>query len=550
MKILTFSDWRIQPLQMLVDLVSSHKPDVILYAGDDLVRFVPVADHVLLKTSSHLIKLVYPGFGLASKEDSRALSPKTKRILPRMQLPFSNILNELKVPFYFVNGNDDFIMCIDGRYYARINEGYFLVGAREYHVAEDVDRKITLEENLFPFPQLYGQGMDIDSRVEVGTGLYAPISPSFGEFEILRGGEKITVIGIECKYGLLSEIKKAPNKYADVYLSHVPPLGVLDLSVRFGIDHIGSKKLLSAVKKYKPRLVVCGHSHTWGGKTARVDQTIIVNVSSQDRDASSGNYALIDTSNWSIEVRKIKRRPLHAVPGIRALVRRCGVIRNVEKLRGLYHGSEVDFLASLEAVGAEGIDLTRVRERIESLKWTKPKIKRPITFNPYTQTYVDVETGLAQGPVPGQLWLVGIWHDGRIRQFVIPREKQAFLKYIKENRITSLASWTRYDSMSLRPLLDKAGIPMTFVDACQRTRNCLVWYTYSLHDLHAALFGMEASVGLIEGYTAGLYADHLIIPNRTCPYCPSPQEVTERIKERNKVDILLMLDICRRLWEG
>jgi hypothetical protein len=210
----------------------------------------------------------------------------------------------------------------------------------------------------------------------------------------------------------------------------------------------------------------------------------------------------------------------------------------------------VDLLESLEAIEAEGIGLTRIRERIESLEWTKPKIKRAITFNPYTQTYVDVETGLAQGPIPGQLWLVGIWHDGQIRQFVIPQEKEAFLKYLKENGITSLASWTRYDAIALRPLLEKARIPMTFVDACQRTRNCVVWYTYSLHDLHAALFGTETSRELIEGYTAGLYADHLIVPNRTCPYCPSPQEVVERIKERNKVDILLMLDICRKLWDG
>jgi Icc-related predicted phosphoesterase len=263
MRILAFSDWRIQPLEMLVDLVNSHDPDVILYAGDDLDRFVPAADHVLLRTSSRLVKLACPELKPASREDSRALSPKIKRILPRIQLPFSDILHELKVPFYFVNGNDDFTMYADGRYYTRISEGRFTVGTRRYRIIEDSEANITLEEDLFLLHGLCREDIDFDSMLEIGTGIYAPISPCFGEFEILRGAERISVTGIECQYGLQSEIKKAPRRYADIYLSHLPPLGVLDLSVRFGIDHIGSKKLLSAVKKYRPRLVVCGHSHIW-----------------------------------------------------------------------------------------------------------------------------------------------------------------------------------------------------------------------------------------------------------------------------------------------
>lgn len=556
MRILAFSDWRIQPLEMLVELVNSQEPDVILYAGDDLDRFVPVVDHVLLKTSSHLITLTYPNLKPASREESKILSRKAKRILSKMQLPFSNILDELKVPFYFVNGNDDFIMNIDNRYYAQIKNDRFRVGTSTYRIIDDAEARVTLEEeDLILFYCRYRDGINLDSVMQLDSGIYASISPSLGEFEISMGREKISVTGIECQYGLHSEIRNTPRRYSDIYLSHLPPLGILDLSVRFGIDHIGSKKLLSAVKKHTPRLVVCGHSHIWGGSMARIGETVVINVSSQDRDAPPGNYALIETSDWSIEMKKAEQRRVYTVSGMRAVVRRCmksscREIRNAAKLRSLYNGSEADILASLEEIERQGIDVTRIRERIKSLKWAKPKIERPITFNPYVQTYVDVETGLAQGPIPGKLWLVGICQNGDIRQFVFPDEKQAFLKYVRKNEISSLASWTMYDAIALRPLFKKAGIPMVFVDACQRTRNCVVWYTYRLHDLYATLFETDPSENLIEGYTAGLYADHLIIPNRACPYCPSPQEAIERIKERNKADIMLMVEICKKLWNG
>ena len=60
MKIFAFSDWRIQSLETLVDLITEHRPDAILYAGDDLNRFAIRGDHILLKTTKNLLKLEYP----------------------------------------------------------------------------------------------------------------------------------------------------------------------------------------------------------------------------------------------------------------------------------------------------------------------------------------------------------------------------------------------------------------------------------------------------------------------------------------------------------
>ena len=60
MKIFAFSDWRVQSLYGLIELVDQHKPDAILYAGDDLERFILVVNNILLKTTNHLISLTYP----------------------------------------------------------------------------------------------------------------------------------------------------------------------------------------------------------------------------------------------------------------------------------------------------------------------------------------------------------------------------------------------------------------------------------------------------------------------------------------------------------
>ena len=59
---------------------------------------------------------------------------------------------------------------------------------------------------------------------------------------------------------------------------------------------------------------------------------------------------------------------------------------------------------------------------------------------------------------------------------------------------------------------------------------------------------VEPDADLMSGYEAGIYADHIILPGRKCRYCPPKKAVVERIKERNRVDLLQMLEICRALY--
>lgn len=564
MKILAFSDWRTQQFEMLKDIVATNKPDLILYAGDDLNRLVGSNGTLALKTTNNFVELTYPGLEPVSNTQEEIFkTPLKKRLAELIQKKIETvgILQKLGVPFYYVNGNDDITLNANNNYYTRIHNRHFFIDNSFYVLAE---RKgtITIKRNDIPdeFKHRYLEIALNSDDDPFQNGIYIPINPSFGDFTHKMKKEEINIFGCECKFGLESNIKNSPNKYADIYLSHIPPLGILDLSHRFGINHIGSKGLLHSINKYHPKLVICGHSHIWGGNSRKIGETLIINVSSHDRPSSPGNYALIDTEYWSVEMKLIQykttchTRGLSAfIYGIRSKCDKTEIDNLSEKIvlwknNQLTHEEESETLEKIETFG---ISTKKVKERIESLQWNNPKITKKTTINPEKQAFVDVETGIFKGfNEPGKLWLIGLYYKGEFKQFKYPNQRKAFLKYINDNQIKSLASWTGYDKRVLKPILKRANIDIEFIDACQRTANCVIWHNYQLHDLHKAFFpNKHDDENLIPGYIAGLYADHLIIPNKSCPYCPSKEEIIEKIKKRNIQDLHHMVEICSKLYQ-
>jgi hypothetical protein len=123
-----------------------------------------------------------------------------------------SILSKIKVPFYYVNGNDDSILNMENRYYSRI-------------------QRITFSESRFKGNIRKKTIDDWNSN----RGIYIPINPCFGDFKVQNKNEKIKIFGCEC---VSDDIKDTPGEYADIYLSHLPPLGTLDLSTRGGLRHI------------------------------------------------------------------------------------------------------------------------------------------------------------------------------------------------------------------------------------------------------------------------------------------------------------------------
>jgi hypothetical protein len=70
-------------------------------------------------------------------------------------------------------------------------------------------------------------------------------------------------------------INKALKKLEDVIIiSHAPPYRCLDKTEK---GHRGSKILLRAIKRYKPKLVLCGHIHEAKGKS-KIGKTEICNL--------------------------------------------------------------------------------------------------------------------------------------------------------------------------------------------------------------------------------------------------------------------------------
>ena len=83
MKLLSISDWRVQSTELLYELIQQYNPDIILYAGDDLKRILPVGQKLLIKSSRKAVEIAYPNFTIdkkLKKECSKTLLEKIEKI--------------------------------------------------------------------------------------------------------------------------------------------------------------------------------------------------------------------------------------------------------------------------------------------------------------------------------------------------------------------------------------------------------------------------------------------------------------------------------------
>ncbi|MFH1879038.1 MAG: metallophosphoesterase [Candidatus Omnitrophota bacterium] len=543
MKIFAFSDWRTQSIKDLICIVKKVNPDVIFYAGDDLERIVPYETTIFLKTKNHLFE-----FDKKTISTNKYLKPESVNdflaILTSLTLKLKkkNIITKSifsNIPFFFVNGNDDKYIKLKGDFYHRIHGSCVRIKhgleSSILCVSEKTDRQVGVEEVA-----------DGDNKYNIGEeGFYLKykIKHSFGHFTFK--GQKI--FGYESNFGLGSRVLNKPTKKADIFLTHIPPLGQLDLSARYGIYHIGSRQVLNDLKRFKPKFIICGHSHFWGGKQSNINKTKIINTSSHDRDNSDGNYVIIDTKKSSFQQHSICFKNIYQIRGGRSVLdelRREIYDPKAEdsfsKINLLSHMNEFKDLAEKKKL----ILNTRVKERLSSLKWKRPKVISRLSFDPDKCVYLDVETGLAKGGEPGKLWLIGVLCNGEVKHFLFPGERKKFQKYLLLRKEKPIVSWTNYDQ---KVICDFFKTTNRWIDACARVANCVIWYDYRLAELYSKLFGLKETTS-IDGATIGILADHIILDSRKCSFCPKKKEIITLAINKNRIDLLQMYKISKFLW--
>jgi len=237
MKIIAFSDWRVQNINKLIKFINGldFKPDVIVYSGDDILRFNKLPKRYLPKEFA---------------ESCRATKTNYFQKLAKLS----------KTGMLVIAGNDDhpFVK------YAIRGENVF-----DIHDKPKIINKIAF---------LGQEG--------------ATKAPGF----LLYSESKVK--------GHLNLILNRVSDRDVIIVSHAPPFHLLDSSVRFGKNRIGSTSLRKFIDKHhnRIRLIICGHSHLQGGKSITYKGIKIINCASHDKPGEPGKVAIVNLTSNSVKV--------------------------------------------------------------------------------------------------------------------------------------------------------------------------------------------------------------------------------------------------------
>ena len=498
MRIVAFSDFRVQDIQKTIEFAAGMNPDVILYAGDDINRFGLLDQNI---REQLMIRNRNEQTGVSA---CMSLPHDSWMIMPDGEMRRSRVSGSLRDTYYFrirtsSPARKSGIIDEISRILDAGSDGVqrFAVSRMLRRPYKDASTKSLLNKASFNFKQTcdgaegivyintedYVRKLGTTSRYGFGAILgndddpiYKTLLSRDSVFDIHGIPMRVngfTIIGQEGSslsdgrgLGRLiyteDEIERhlctslqAANGSPIILVSHTPPYKVLDRSQRFVRDHIGSPAVRRFIAKHKPLLVFCGHVHSHGGCETRVGATTVINLASHDSTNSPGRVCVVDiseelkiTTRWFLvlhdKVLDYSARQLEEGETLNSVLNIHGV--GYETAQRL----ELCDIRTVEDVGVVGVEklcacgigkvtAQRMIKSAEALRSRKAVQLSALVIPEETLMFVDIETDLAQS----YIWLISVFIEGKqgsFRQFYAKTpagEKRAlrgFLSYCKRFR--------------------------------------------------------------------------------------------------------------------
>ena len=505
MRIVAFSDFRVQDIQKTIEFAASMNPDVILYAGDDINRFGLLDKNIrmrlMARNRSERIgvrpcqSFSYDGWMMMSGKLRRA----SKYSSLHDTYYFRHHTSSRATKAVIVSEISRILGAEDDDF-QRFEASGLLQHADEGTSIESLLKKASVNfrrtldgaEGIISMnTKDYVKKLGDASRYGLGAILGNDDDPIYktllnrdNAFDIHETPMRVngfTIIGQEgsslsdgrgighliYKEGEIEEHLRASlqpeNDSPIILVSHTPPYKLLDRSQRFVQDHIGSPAVRRFIAKHKPLLVFCGHVHSHGGCEARAGPTTVINLASHDSRNSPGRVCVVDISEelkvstkWFLVLRD---RVLDYSARLLGEGETLNSVLNIHRV-GYDTAQKLELcdIRTVEDVCAAGVEklcmcgigkatAQRMISNAQALRNRKAAQLSALLIPEEPLMFVDIETDLAQS----YIWLISVFVEGKsnsFRQFYAKtpagenRMLRGFLSYCKRFRGCTLCYYS------------------------------------------------------------------------------------------------------------
>jgi Icc-related predicted phosphoesterase/uncharacterized protein YprB with RNaseH-like and TPR domain len=533
-RIFFFSDWRLQPLDLIEDMLRSVAPvDLVVYGGDDTDRFVPRPEIPVPFQVGQREYELHDGVRAEDVDEAvaalRSHFGREPLALPNMRSPDAWYYQRPPLTTLLTNGEEwpldqQWVRFSDlVRVFTDPGNGNWLSRMAEYArhgvVAVIGNDCRSYDRKLLDVPGV----REIHSTPAVVDGWgFVGVEGAICDRRRNRIGYVLHTEG-EVRRHLKRAVRelRMPGDRL-VVVSHTPPAGSeLDSAVRFGVERLGSETLRDFVLEQEPVLVLCGHCHSAGGKSRQFGETLVVNGASDDtklRGARAAVIELLPGQMPTIEWVDPSPYSVAFLPRIGPERQRALAEMGITRAEQLF--SAPDEVFERIQFGPTG------RARLEALQRNEAIWLRHLQL-PQRMIYYDVETGLQIGgdilapAPPPEVWMLAAYDGIEMRQWIVPDPDrkaradmyQEFLEFVKERPEHALVSWsgTRFDERAVEEGLMKWRRPaaatwpdLPKLDLLTTLRRCLALplYSWSLKDV-ASWCGFDGYSGDIDGFEVG-----------------------------------------------